>query len=397
MRAISSAFPAVDFTRFHRDEIPRLLAAGNGRLAAGAARSLDPLAFRVGDGPAFTYLLRDGSVDVLVGDTEAQTVAVLTARQWSDLVNQIRSVPNLVYSGELHVERGELGHVMAWELALQALIHGRPTFTPDAALPRDDNGVPLDLRRIFTTESDDRELADFLRRAGFVHVRSVLDETELGKLRKAADAVTEAARPGDKRSWWAHDGDGQRLLCRVTYANESSEPIARLSEHPDLMRLGGLLGPESVDTPDRMDGHSLIIKHPGAVDGLSDLPWHIDCGMGGHSFMCPIVQLSVFLEAADADSGSLSIIPGSHRFATPMPTAAEERSFGAVDIEAAPGDVLVHLGDTMHAAKAPRGAGPYRRSIVMSFFQRRLLEIVDAGEAYNDVLLDDPDGHVRHI
>ncbi len=397
MRTISSAFPKVDFTRFHREEIPRLLGAGNGRLAAGAARSLAPLAVRVADGPAYTYLLRDGSVDVVEGDTDAQTVAVMTPRQWSDLVNQLRSVPNLVYSGELRVERGEIGHVMAWELALQALIHGRPTFTPEKARPRDDYGVALDLERVFTTESEDRELADFLRRAGFVHVRAVLDENEINELRLAADIVTEAARPGDRRSWWAHDGNDHPLLCRVTYANQSSEPIARLSRHAQLIRLGGLLGPDSVDTPDRMDGHSLIIKHPGTVDGLSDLPWHIDCGMGGHSFMCPIVQLSVFLEAANPESGTLSIIPGSHHFATPMPTAAEEQAFGAVDVEAAPGDVLVHLGDTMHAAKSPRGDGPYRRSIVMSFFQRRLLEIVDAGEAYNDVLLDDPDGQVRHI
>src|SRR5262249_9799687 len=54
-----AAFPAIDFDHYHRAELPGLLAAGRGALAARAARSLAPLALRIDAGSAYTY--RSGS------------------------------------------------------------------------------------------------------------------------------------------------------------------------------------------------------------------------------------------------------------------------------------------------------------------------------------------------
>jgi hypothetical protein len=397
MSASSERFPPVDFEGFHRRPLQALLAAGNGRLAACAARSAHAIAFVSESGAAYTYTVRDDAVVVEPGADDAATVVRITAAQWSDFVNELRTIPNLVYAGQLDLVRGETDHVLAWELPLLALFHGRPVFDAASARPLDASGQPLDLHASFSLDEPDERIANFLRRAGYVHVRGVLRPEEIETLRGAADDVALRAQPGDRRSWWAHDAAGEQLLCRVTYANQSSAPIAALSDDPRLQRLGGLLGPGTVDAPDRMDGHTVILKNPGARDGLSDLPWHIDCGMGGHSFLCPIVQLSVFLERADTATGTLSVIPGSHRFATPMPSPHEEAAFNAVDLVAEPGDVVVHLGDTMHAAKAPTGQGPFRRSIVMSFFQRPMLDIVAPGEALNDVLLGRNDGHVEHI
>lgn len=397
MKRPTEPFPPVDFEHFHAHRLPQLLAAGNGRLAAATVRATPPIAFRSQAGSAYTYALSGQEVVVQPGSDEAATVVRVSDAQWSDFVNQIRSIPCLVYSGELDVERGENAHVLAWELALLALMHGRPAFDPAAALPRDDAGAPLDLRRAFTLDDSDAAVGAFLARAGFVLVRGVFDSSEVAELRRAADEVTRAARPGDRRSWWAHDDAGGQVLCRVTYANQGSARIAALSDDPRIRRLGRLLGPGAVDTPDRMDGHTVIVKNRAARDGLADLPWHVDCGMGGHALMCPILQLSLFLERADRDTGTLSVVPGSHRFATPMPTHSEEAAFNAIDIEAQAGDCSVHIGDTMHAAKTPAGPGPYRRSIVISFFQRQLLDIVGPGEAFNDVLLGRDDGHVEHI
>ena len=50
-RAVSAE---LDFHDFHRTELPRRLADGNGALAAAALRRAKPIAFRVADGEART-------------------------------------------------------------------------------------------------------------------------------------------------------------------------------------------------------------------------------------------------------------------------------------------------------------------------------------------------------
>ena len=48
-------------------------------------------------------------------------------------------------------------------------------------------------------------------------------------------------------------------------------------------------------------------------EGLSDLPWHRDCGMGGHASMCPTINLSIFISEANEATGPLKVLPGSLR------------------------------------------------------------------------------------
>jgi ectoine hydroxylase-related dioxygenase (phytanoyl-CoA dioxygenase family) len=146
-----------------------------------------------------------------------------------------------------------------------------------------------------------------------------------------------------------------------------------------------------------MDGTALIIKNAGVAEGLSDLPWHIDCGMGGHSTICPVVQTSLFLEPANAETGTLKFLAGSHRFACHQPDPGQEKDLPVATVSAEPGDVAIHLSDTMHAAPAPRGAENMRRSLVTSFYQPGVLDMVPAGSALNDVLLSRDDGHVENL
>ena len=35
------------------------------------------------------------------------------------------------------------------------------------------------------------------------------------------------------------------------------------------------------------DGVTVLWKRPAVTEGLADLPWHRDCGMGGHALNCP--------------------------------------------------------------------------------------------------------------
>ena len=73
---VSASFPLLDFDDFHRRELPRRLAAGHGAVAAEDASlaSLGGLAFRLKDGGAFSYLPRDGGVEVVEGEADARTV-----------------------------------------------------------------------------------------------------------------------------------------------------------------------------------------------------------------------------------------------------------------------------------------------------------------------------------
>ena len=396
MQTTGERFPAVDFERFHTERLHELLASAlpSTARAASASCAHHPLCLRTPSVAGYTYRCDDGSIEVTAGADADATVVSMSDEDWSNLIHELRSVPGLFFGECLTVERGDPGVLFRWEAPLRALFHGRPIYDADSALPRDAAGALLDLTRSFTLDDADPAISEFFDGAGFAVIRGVFDEAELATLRAAADEVSAAATPGDRRSWWARRPDGQQALCRVTYANETSQHIAALSADPRVKRLGALAGPGPVDAADRMDGHSVIIKHTQVTEGLADLPWHIDCGMGGHSVQCPIVQLSIFLEPGNRESGTLSVIPGSHRFVIPPPTPDVENDLPVVDIEASAGDCVVHLSDTMHAAKHPTAEGPGRRSIVISFFQPALLDIVGPGEAYNDVLLSADDGHV---
>ena len=66
---------------------------------------------------------------------------------------------------------------------------------------------------------------------------------------------------------------------------------------------------------------SVIIKNPDMTEGLSDLPWHRDCGMGGHAVTCPVLICSLFIAPATPETGELRVLPGSWKGARPRPPA----------------------------------------------------------------------------
>ena len=68
-----------------------------------------------------------------------------------------------------------------------------------------------------------------------------------------------------------------------------------------------------------------LVKPLGIVQGLSDLPWHKDCGQGRHSYMCNGMTTGISVTGADRVSGALGVIPGSHR-ANTMATGRDRNS-----------------------------------------------------------------------
>ncbi len=389
--------PPLDFIDFHRHELPRRLAAGHGALAAeDDLEAIGPLAFRVPEGASFTYRPRPGGVDVVEGDAEARTVIEVEAERFRELVLDLESAPGLLYAGRVRCRRGDAMRFVRWEPGLRAMFHGRPVFHPDRARLRDRQGRPLEPTRAFAPGDDREEMADFLRTAGYLLVRGVFGADEVAGLGRHAATLEAAAFPGDKRSWWGRNARGQEVLCRVTKCGQVAD-LRALESDPRITDLAALsdvpLVPRHLDAE---DGISILIKNPDMIEGLSDLPWHRDCGMGGHASMCPVLVFSIYLAPSRPETGELRMLPGSHEASLGFFEATDPNAPRGVSLAADPGDVTLHYGDIMHAAPPPTGDGPFRRCVLLSFARPDAYN--HRGEqSYNDVLLSREDGQVEHL
>ncbi len=386
-------FETLDFDGFHRRELPARLAGGFGRIAAADLGDTAPLGFRLHERTeGYTYAAIDGTVQVLAGLDTAAAVVVLHHEDWQDLMHELRTVFGLLYAGKLEIERGRFEHVERWWPAMRAMLTGRAIYDEARLELRDRDAAALDLHRSFTLDDDIDDIAHYLRTAGYLHLKSVYSPPEIATLSAEVDRLRDAAIPGDGHSWWANDAAGKPTVCRLTYANDLSDVIAHLHEDVRAQRIAAFSGEELACVPDRMEGHSVILKIPHAVDGLADLPWHVDCGLGGHSLMCPAVLIGVQLDAANEDSGRLHMRAGSFGTSCHMRTLDGEMGRLEVAIDTEPGDCTVHYADVLHAAPPPRVDRPGRRTLYMNFFSPRLFEHVGPGEAYNDVLGRRDDG-----
>jgi hypothetical protein len=393
-----AGFRSLDFDVFHREELPERLAAGNGAVAARAAQALGSLGFQLPDGRAWSYEPRDGGIVIRADAGDATTVMALGHDEWEGLVHDYESAPGLLYGGRVRCPRGNAMRFVLWEPALRAMYTGRPVFVPEEADLRDRHGEPLDVGRSFRLDDDDPEdMAHFLRTAGYLCVRGLFDEGEVAAFRAEALELRSEAVKGDKVSWWARGPQGEELCCRVTRAAEKPG-LGTLKSDPRIERLAALSG----ETLERRDGEgsgvTCIYKLPGMTAGLADLPWHRDCGMGGHALMCPVYLCSVYLTHGNADSGELRFLPGSHRGTYGFQEASSPRAPVGAGFRAQPGDATLHCGDVMHAAPSParRDLDAYRISAVTGFSRPDARNHLGE-QSYNAVLHQRDDGQVEHL
>ncbi len=395
---IPPAEAPLDFHRYHRDELPALLRAGRGALAARGARPLGSLAFRLPEGDAYTYVPSAGGIEVVAGDAAADTVIELAPELWQNLVRELDAAAGLLYGRRARCLRGNALRWVAWEPALRAMWSGRPVYDPNDVHLLDRRGAPLDPSATFTLASDREDLAHFLRTAGYLFVRGVFEPDEIASFRREAEELAAEARRGDKLSWWGRNAGGEEVLTRVTRA--AAKPGLRALPHdPRLAALKDLADEELEHRapPSAEEGVSVIWKRPRMSEGLGDLPWHRDCGMGGHALMCPILVASVFLTPAAPETGDLRMLPGSWQRGCGPVDARDSRAPRGVSFAAAPGDVSLHYSDTMHAAPPPArdDLETYRISAVTGF--ARPGARAHRGRHYNEVLHGREDGQVEHL
>ena len=358
------------------DEVLPEALATHGDLAARGAtyRELAPLGFRVG-ARSFTLRPHQGRLVVESGLEHAGVIAELDEAALSDLLQDYQSTMGLAMTARVKIALGTVDDWVAWEMVLRALMDGRRVYETGDVTFVDGDGRPLDLDRIFTLDDDREEMAHFLRQAGFLHVRGVFEPDEMDAVGRDIDHFIARATPDDGDSWWAEDAEGRAQAVRVLEFYDKSEALRDLV-HSDRYRwLGELTG----------DGHEYrrsaegLVKPLGIVKGLSDLPWHKDCGQGRHSLMCNALTCGISVTGADRVSGALGVLPGSHRANVKVPGVDPIMDLSPRMLETKTGDVTVHCSDTLHRAHPPTERP---RKVVYSGFRLPLLP--------GDVAIDEP-------
>jgi ectoine hydroxylase-related dioxygenase (phytanoyl-CoA dioxygenase family) len=386
-------FGPINFDWFHRDELPALLASCGNVFSEADAGVVRPLGFQLPNGGAYTYVPDGRTFRVEAGVDAARTVIELTPASWEAFVWELKTCFALLYADQLTVRQGSFGHLARWEPSLRVAFSGQQLFDLDRAASLGDD---MDLSESFSLDDSIETIRRFLQQAGFVHLRAVLRADEIRDLATDIDAAVARARPEDRRSWWTTLG-GRDVCNRVNYLNDGSARIAGLGADPRFVAIAALGGADLRDAQDRLDGNSVVIKVPGSEGGLADLPWHRDCGMGGHPVKCPMLNVGIQIDAATEAAGQLQMIPGSHRGTSRLPTPQETQALPVVALDTEPGDVTVHFGHTLHAAPPPGdpdAAG--RRALYLSFVPPMTFDMVGPGQGYNDVLFTRSEGHVLH-
>ena len=368
-------------------------------LAGRGTRGLGPITMRVGD-EVITVVpadpaIPDNAVTIIDGPSDDAEVVVEFAspEAFSDFSHEMRTVAGLHVTGAVSHPVGGFAEFDAWEPALRALYHGRPVYDP-AAIDLTDAERSFNWDDVNNFPDVAEDLASFLRRYGWAHVRGVFSTAEIAKFNAEIGQVEADASPDMPGSWWTHDGDGNEQPCQLHYLGLASRVIGALDHDPRVERFVGLSGTDLVSHPDRALGAFAVLKRPTADEGLTNLPWHIDCGLGGHPLTCPGLHLAVQLTASNPDLGAFKIVPGSHDSSVRR-SDVEAGRCPVVTADTQPGDVTLHMTHAVHAAPAPLSRSTGRRTMYLGFGPRALGNVIGPGQAFDDLITQtSADGHV---
>jgi hypothetical protein len=325
-------------------------------LLADAVRTFAPapLVLEV-DGDAWTLADDHGTIRVRAGTSDdAETVLRLSAAQLNDLVSDQVTVVGMQTNGSLDQPAGRFDALLDWWLLVRGALDGRAPHTPGAIDLVDASGAPLALDRSYPADAPVAEMGDFLQRAGYLHIDNVFTEEEMAAVSRDMDAAAPLYSRGDGRSWWARNRAGDDLLVRMQHFDDVSPAVERLVGDDRLQRLAALTGDGHVFgsmTDNRIEA---LFKPFDVVEGISDLPWHKDCALGRHSYDCCSMTVGISVTGADAVSGQLRVVAGSHRALMWPSLHREDRSdLPAVALPTRTGDVTVHLSCTLHQSQPP--------------------------------------------
>jgi hypothetical protein len=269
-------------------------------------------------------------------------------------------------TGRAKMRRGQVDQFIAWEPVLRGLLDGRPVYEPGSIGFRHPNGTPLDLNRSFTADDDPAEIGHFLAEAGFLHLEGVFTAAEMAAVSAELDEAIEAARPDDGASWWARTEAGEQYPSRILGFNQKSPTLRELLHGERFARIGRFTDDSYIQRdPDHGDSAEGLLKKVGVVEGISDVSWHKDCSMGGHSRGCCGLTVGISVTGARRENGELGVVPGSHRANIAL-LGVEGLDLPRLPLPTRTGDVTVHCSCTLHMSRPPVSA---ERRVVYTGFR----------------------------
>ena len=356
-RPINTEGPA-DPASFFEVDWPDAVARNGRRAAADAARlGLGPLVIRVED-DAWTIQPRDKTIELVRGPAETAPCVILDRPAFADLFCERRTALGLVIGARVTGDAASNDAFCAWDPVLRSLLDGRPVYQPGMVTLRSFDGSPLELDQRFHLGLETEEAAHFLAETGFLLLKDVFTDTEMGEVDADLAHAVAAARVEDGASWWATTRTGERYPCRILDLAPKSPAVRGLIAEDRYIAIGDLLG-DGHRPGDPFGEHFAettavgLVKRVDSVDGLVCLPWHKDCDRGGHSMFCAGLTIGICLTPMDDAHGGLDVVAGSHRANIARAQIADSLDLPVVTLRADRGDVTVHMSCTLHRSTHP--------------------------------------------
>ena len=325
-----------------------------GPLAARGVELLDlpPLTFEV-DGTAAHLVVADGALTLREGRADDGPVIALDATACSELFQDVVSTFGLVMPGRVEVLRPRADQFVAWEPALRAAIDGRAVYEPGSIGFHDHNGDDLDLRRPFRIDDAREDVGHFLAEAGYLHLEGVFTESEMAAVSAELDTAMAEATRDDGASWWARTEDGW-YPSRILGFNLKSPTLQGLLESDRFTRIGTFtddaMAQRAPRTGDSAEG---LYKKVGVLEGISDVSWHKDCSLGGHSRGCCALTVGISVTGAQRRNGELGVVAGSSRANVQAIDVRPDLDLPRIPLPTSTGDVTVHCSCTLHMSRPP--------------------------------------------
>jgi hypothetical protein len=328
--------------------------AETGALAARGVELLElaPLTLEV-DGTAAHLVVVDGALRLRGGRADEGPIVGLDATACSELFQDLVSTFGLVMPGRVEIRRPRGDQFVAWEPVLRAAIDGRAVHEPGSIQFRDRAGNDLDLRRGFRIDDDREEIGHFLAEAGYLHLEGVFTEAEMAAVSAELDQAMAEATQDDGASWWARTEDGW-YPSRILGFNLKSPTLQDLLESDRFTRIGTFTDDQMTQRAPRTgDSAEGLHKKVGVLEGISDVSWHKDCSMGGHSRSCCGLTVGISVTGAQQRNGELGVVAGSHRANVQAIDVRPDLDLPRVPLPTNTGDVTVHCSCTLHMSRPP--------------------------------------------
>jgi phytanoyl-CoA dioxygenase PhyH len=356
---------AVEAGAFFAETLPAALDAHHAQIEPGA-RELRLRDFCIEtDGEPWTLAWTRDRVRVAPGRS-GQARARLTAEQLRDLVNDQRTPMAWLSNALLDMPEGGLPDFLSWWLVLRAAIDGRRIHA------RGDVAFEGPLERTFRPDDSDEEMRAFLEDKGFLHIAGVFGEQEMAAIEADYPKAAPHYAKGDPLAWFATTQDGVEHLVRMEGFERYSQAALDAVDDERFQRIARIPGIGHTTTRKPGQRVGALTKPIGVVKGISDVPWHKDCSLGRHSYECCSLTIGISVTGADARSGQLRVLAGSHRaLVWPAPCVQPGLDLPQIDLPTRTGDVTVHLSCTMHMSQPPVDR---TRKVLYSGFGQRAVD-----------------------